>query len=192
MWILWKMRFWKCEFCEKWDFENVNFVKNKTLKMWILCKMRFSKCEFLDFLPQSVRLGYVRWNFVCVISIYCSIFYSILEPKQVHIRWLMWSFTVIGRKVSLVVVCFSFIPSSHGCYYWNFLSPGSFFQLELEGHHPGIKAVTWVITALFPSNRPPTEKLTQNSNYQGNTWPEKLQSKNCSKMRKSWIFNWEL
>ena len=27
MWILWKMWFWKCEFCEKWDFENVNFVK---------------------------------------------------------------------------------------------------------------------------------------------------------------------
>ena len=28
MWILWKMRFQKCEFCENWDFENVNFVKN--------------------------------------------------------------------------------------------------------------------------------------------------------------------
>ena len=59
MWILWKMRLWKCEFCEKWDFENMNFVKNETLKMWILwkmrlwklwilSKMRFSKCEFLE------------------------------------------------------------------------------------------------------------------------------------------------
>ena len=38
MWILWKMRFWKCEFCE-----NVNFGK-----MWILGKVRFSKCEFLE------------------------------------------------------------------------------------------------------------------------------------------------
>ena len=28
MWILWKMRFQKCEFCENWDFRNVNFVKN--------------------------------------------------------------------------------------------------------------------------------------------------------------------
>ena len=36
MWILWKMRIWKCEFCEKWDFEIVIFVKNKILKMWIL------------------------------------------------------------------------------------------------------------------------------------------------------------
>ena len=35
MWILWKERFWKCEFCEKWDFENVNFVKNEIFKMWI-------------------------------------------------------------------------------------------------------------------------------------------------------------
>ena len=23
MWILWKMRLSKCEFCQKWDFENV-------------------------------------------------------------------------------------------------------------------------------------------------------------------------
>ena len=36
----------KCEFCQKWDFEIVNFVKNVILKMWILRKMRFWKCEF--------------------------------------------------------------------------------------------------------------------------------------------------
>ena len=29
MWILWKMSFWNCEFCEKWILENVNFVKNE-------------------------------------------------------------------------------------------------------------------------------------------------------------------
>ena len=39
MWILSKMRLWKreffekCEFCEKWGFENVNFVKNEASKM---------------------------------------------------------------------------------------------------------------------------------------------------------------
>ena len=31
IWILWKMRLWNCEFCEKWDFENVNFMKNEIL-----------------------------------------------------------------------------------------------------------------------------------------------------------------
>ena len=36
MWILWKMIFQKCEFCEKWYFRNVNFVKNELSKMWIL------------------------------------------------------------------------------------------------------------------------------------------------------------
>ena len=36
MWILWKMRPWKCEFCEKWDFQ-----------MWILWRIRLWKCEFL-------------------------------------------------------------------------------------------------------------------------------------------------
>ena len=49
----------KCEFCEKWgfeivnfmknwDFRNVNLVKNEILEMWILSNMRFSKSEFLD------------------------------------------------------------------------------------------------------------------------------------------------
>ena len=38
----------KCELCEKWDFENVNFVKNEILKMWILWKIRFWKCEFWE------------------------------------------------------------------------------------------------------------------------------------------------
>ena len=40
MWILWKMRLWNCEFCEKWDVENVNFVKNEIFKLWILSKMK--------------------------------------------------------------------------------------------------------------------------------------------------------
>ena len=46
--IPWNLMFEKCEFCKKWDFENVNFVKNETLKLRILGKVRFSKCEFLD------------------------------------------------------------------------------------------------------------------------------------------------
>ena len=36
LWILWKMIFSECEFCQKWYFQNVNFVKNETFKMWIL------------------------------------------------------------------------------------------------------------------------------------------------------------
>ena len=30
------LMFEKCEFCEKWDFENVNFVKNEISERWIL------------------------------------------------------------------------------------------------------------------------------------------------------------
>jgi len=48
MWILWKMRLWKCEFCENWDFEIVNLVKNDIVKLWIWWKMRFWKCEFSE------------------------------------------------------------------------------------------------------------------------------------------------
>ena len=35
----------KCEFCEKWDFENVNFVKIVIVKMWIFG-------WFTDFCPS--------------------------------------------------------------------------------------------------------------------------------------------
>ena len=48
MWILWKLRFLKREFCEKWDFRNVTFMKIRILEMWILQKLGFSICEFLD------------------------------------------------------------------------------------------------------------------------------------------------
>ena len=34
----------KCEFCEKLDFENVNFVKIEDLDFWI-------KCEFMRYAP---------------------------------------------------------------------------------------------------------------------------------------------
>ena len=42
------LMFQKCEFCEKWDFENVNFVENDILKMWILWKMRHWKSELCE------------------------------------------------------------------------------------------------------------------------------------------------
>ena len=48
VWILWKLWFRKCEFCEKWDFINVNFVKIEILEMRILWKLRFQKCEFCE------------------------------------------------------------------------------------------------------------------------------------------------
>ena len=54
MWILWKMRFWNCEFCEKWDFEIMNFVKKwdfgivNFVKNEILLKLRFWNCEFCE------------------------------------------------------------------------------------------------------------------------------------------------
>ena len=38
MWILWKLWLWKCEFVKKYEFINVNLVKNEFLKMWILWK----------------------------------------------------------------------------------------------------------------------------------------------------------
>ena len=48
---LWKVRLWKGKFCEKWDFEILKMWilgKNEALEIWILSKIRLSKCEFSD------------------------------------------------------------------------------------------------------------------------------------------------
>ena len=74
LWILWKMRFWKCEFCEKCDFENGNFVKNEILKLWILWKMRFWKCEFCE-----------KWDFEIVNFVKSEVF------QKVNL-WINWGF----------------------------------------------------------------------------------------------------
>ena len=58
VWILWKMWLWKCELCQKWAFENVNFVNNEILKMWILSNMRLWKCDFF------LMWGFENVNFV--------------------------------------------------------------------------------------------------------------------------------
>ena len=70
MWILWKMRFQKCEFCEKWHFTIVNFVKNEVSKMWILWKMRFQKGEFcenwdfrkVNFVKIEISIKLILWK----------------------------------------------------------------------------------------------------------------------------------
>ena len=43
LWILWKIRFWNSEFCQKWDLENVNLVKIK-LRLW-----NWVSCQKWDF-----------------------------------------------------------------------------------------------------------------------------------------------
>ena len=64
-----KKRFWNCEFCEIWDFENVNCVKNETLKLWILSKIRFWNCGFCKkWQFQNVNF-WINWGFLpqCVL-----------------------------------------------------------------------------------------------------------------------------
>ena len=57
MWILWKLRFLKGEFCENWDFQYVNF--------WIKC----------GFLPQCGIL--VKWE-----CMYLKV-WNVVEEEQV-------------------------------------------------------------------------------------------------------------
>ena len=63
------LMFEKCEFCEKWEFEIVNFVKNEVLKMWILWKMRFWKCDFCE-----------KWDFEIVNFV----------KNEISEMWILW------------------------------------------------------------------------------------------------------
>ena len=69
MWILWKMRFQKGEFCENWDFRKVNFVKNEISEKWILYKLWFSICEFLDFNVDFCSSVAQIWIWFCKFAI---------------------------------------------------------------------------------------------------------------------------
>ena len=57
-WILWKMRFWNCECCDK--------LVSKKLWIW---KMKLSKCEFLEkcriFAPVCATYSYLEKSINC-------------------------------------------------------------------------------------------------------------------------------
>ena len=66
LWILWKMWFQKCEFCQKWYFRKVNFVKKnwdfQCVNFWIKCGF-FPQCAsgwflFHVHLTEFWNLGY--------------------------------------------------------------------------------------------------------------------------------------
>ena len=81
LWILWKMRLWKCEFYEKWDFRNVIFfffwkmrlwkcefcekwdielcVKNEIFKMWICRKLVFQN---VNFVKMEIFKWWIWWK----------------------------------------------------------------------------------------------------------------------------------
>ena len=118
MWVLWKIRIWKCEFCEKWEFENmnfgkmtlwkcefcekwhfenVNFVKNETLKMWISSKLRFSKCDFLH------RLRYVPvWANAPTFQLHidCPWFSNNKVHRKMVQKDLTWCFSTLGSRTT--------------------------------------------------------------------------------------------
>ena len=59
-----KLGFLECEFCENWDFRNVNFInfmKNEVSHMWILWKLRFQKCEFCE--KIEISEFWILWKF---------------------------------------------------------------------------------------------------------------------------------
>ena len=50
----------------KWDFKNVNFVKNGIFKLWILWKVWFSNYEFCENCEFFDKLRIFAW--VCLID----------------------------------------------------------------------------------------------------------------------------
>ena len=79
MWILSKLRFLKCDSWQKWDFENVNFAKNKTLKLWILWKIRLWNCEFCE-----------KWDFEIVNFVKNEILKMWILAKIIFSKYDFW------------------------------------------------------------------------------------------------------
>ena len=103
MWILWKLRFQNCEFCEKWDFRYVNFVKNEISEMWILEKFGFSMCEFLD----KMWIFAPVWNDRCVF-LRQIIAMRIPDPvgtDEIHRYWKLIFFKYFQTSVLFVWPC---------------------------------------------------------------------------------------
>ena len=67
MWILWKMRFWNCEFWEKWGFE-ITIVKNEILKLRFLRKMSFCNVIFVKIAILKIRFQW-KMSFCNVIFV---------------------------------------------------------------------------------------------------------------------------
>ena len=101
------MRRWKCEFCQKWEFENVNFVKNENLKIWqqltqdwhaenwaekFSSKSRFAGAELFSLSSativnkQSRNLSW-RWKKCRTQNLRIFTKVSRIEPKN---KWKMW------------------------------------------------------------------------------------------------------
>ena len=65
---LWRMRLWNCEFCQKWDFEIVNFIKKWDYENENFVKNeQFWKREFWD----KLRIFTLMWiSRPCVVILY--------------------------------------------------------------------------------------------------------------------------
>ena len=99
------LMFENCEFWEKWDFENVNFVTNEILKMWIFWKMRFWKCKFCekwDF--EIVNLvkyeTFKMWIFGYVEDFCLSVSSSILWISDILSYWVSSSVSSFSKNLS--------------------------------------------------------------------------------------------
>ena len=110
-WILWKMRFWKCEFCEKWDFKIVNFGKIENFKMWFLDKMRIFATVYWDTFPslflESKNIG-KYWTTVQSSAWKEELFRILIE--------------LVSHSAPLALLSAAFIPKS-----FHLFCQGSFF-----------------------------------------------------------------
>ena len=119
MWILWKLRFQNGEFCENWDFRNVNFEKNEISERWIMWKMRFQKSEFcenwdfrnVNFVKIEIPEMWIVWKMRFLKIIYKSriwsgfilmIFFLISGPTK---KWLDYNVPVNPSEPSYRLCC---------------------------------------------------------------------------------------
>ena len=71
--------------------KNVNFVKNKTLKMWILWKMRFWKMWILSNITYEALKMRILWKMIFWKCEFCQIWgFEIFFKYYTVLLWILW------------------------------------------------------------------------------------------------------
>ena len=92
-----KLRFQKCEFCEKWDFRNVNFVKKRHFKNVNFCEKW--EIENVNFLKNKTLKMWILWKTRLWKCEFCEKWYFEIVNFVKNETFKMWISTTVGTTL---------------------------------------------------------------------------------------------
>ena len=144
------MSFLECEFCEKWDFENVNFANNEFLKMWILrimWKMIFWKCEFCE-----------KWDFENV-----NFAKNGISKERIRLKVEIFKMWIFLHNVDFCHCVLCLFLSFSWRLFLNVYFEG--FNLKFQWHWPSLRLKRWWWRWCSPYGPPPWHRRSCHVEY---------------------------